>query len=149
MSVCGYCREGCDFSFFSIFCVWGGEASLSIGGRPFACPLTGVPATLPTRATLPTPCRCTRVLQMRTLRCVAVENFRCGKCSLRGWADDNWRDDWVFNYNNNLFLELPVLYDIREALRLGTPIATHLRQFFAPTLADTVWLRENPILARR
>ena len=84
-----------------------------------------------------------------TIRCVVVEKRWCEKCSLREWAGDNWRDDWVFNFNNYLLLELSVLHDIREALRLGTPIATHLRQFFAPTLADTVWLRENPILARR
>ncbi|CAN0357126.1 unnamed protein product [Ectocarpus sp. 6 AP-2014] len=87
--------------------------------------------------------------QGAALRIVDVERKKCNTCNLRGWAGDNFLEDGVFNYNENIVVELRVLYQLRLAFRAGTPVSTWLRTFLQPRLDNMDWLEQNPMLASR
>ncbi|CAN0257207.1 unnamed protein product [Ectocarpus sp. 8 AP-2014] len=87
--------------------------------------------------------------QGAALRIVDVERKKCNTCNLRGWAGDNFLEDGVFNYNENIVVELRVLYQLRLAFRAGTPVSTWLRTFLQPRLDSMDWLEQNPMLASR
>eukprot|EP00903_Cladosiphon_okamuranus_P012692 g11868.t2 len=74
------------------------------------------------------------------LRVVTIERKRCRRCKLAGWAGDDMYEDGVFNYNNNVVLELPLLYAIRRVVSAGTPVSTWARTFLKRLLDDVRWL---------
>lgn len=81
-----------------------------------------------------------------------LEERECRGCNLKGWAGDNIYEDGVFNYNGNVVIELRVLYQLRRAVRAGTPVSTWVRTFLQPRVDDIRWLKasaENRILASR
>lgn len=86
------------------------------------------------------------------LRVVKVERKDCKRCNLTGWAGDDIYEDGVFNYNNNVVLELPLLYAIRRVVSAGTPVSTWVRTFLKALLDDLTWLdasEETRALASR
>lgn len=86
------------------------------------------------------------------LRVVKIERKECRGCNLRGWAGDDIYEDGVFNYNNNVVIELRLLYEIRRAFTSGTPISTWIKTFLAPLADSLAWLDAsdaNRILASR
>lgn len=82
---------------------------------------------------------------------VRVERKVCSdsKCNLRGWAGDDIYEDGVFNYNGDLVNEWRVLYELRRAVRAGTPVTTWVKTFLEklPDVPD--WLEANHGLATR
>ncbi|CAN0372978.1 unnamed protein product, partial [Ectocarpus fasciculatus] len=86
------------------------------------------------------------------LRVVKLERRECRVCNLRGWAGDDIYEDGVFNFNNNVVIEVRLLYDIRRAFSSGTPISTWIKTFLAPLGDSLAWLdasESNRILASR
>lgn len=86
------------------------------------------------------------------LRVVQLERKVCRRCKLTGWAGDDIYDDGVFNYNNSVVLELPILYTIRRAVSAGTSVSTWAKTFLRRLLDDLTWLdasEENRALASR
>lgn len=58
------------------------------------------------------------------VRVVILERKECRGCNLKRWAGDHFREDGMFNFNGNVAIELPVLYQLRQAFRNGTPLTT-------------------------
>lgn len=65
------------------------------------------------------------------------------------WASDNWRDTSVFNFNNNLLVDLALLYKCLAQFIGGTPIQTFFFAHFEPLTTNLGWLSANPDLAAR
>lgn len=83
---------------------------------------------------------------------VEVERKGCKRCNVAGWAGDDIYEDGVFNYNNKVVLELPLLYAIRRVVSAGTPVSTWARTFLERLLGDVRWLDasdENRAMASR
>ena len=83
------------------------------------------------------------------MRVVQLEHKACAGCNLRGWPGDNYLSEGVFNFNCKLLVELPVLHQLREAVRDGDSVTAWWKGFLLARQRDVRWLRRQPLLAER
>lgn len=77
---------------------------------------------------------------------------RCyNKCEIIAyWTSDDWRLTGLFNYRNNLLIELCFLYRCHEALvEDGKSISTFFRGYLSRHLSESRWTEEHPNLAEK
>lgn len=60
------------------------------------------------------------------------------------WASADWRTTGVFNYNNDIPVEMRLLYGCRIAFMGGTLITSLLEDTLDPLRSDPSWTQEEP-----
>lgn len=74
------------------------------------------------------------------LRMVKVERLVCSPCGTEGWAGDNWLSTGVFHFDDETFVQLGVLNEIREAMSSGVPMKAWITSFLRTRQSDPMWL---------
>ena len=67
---------------------------------------------------------------------VRVEGWKCEPCGTYAWANDDWRITGVYNYSNDLRIEILYLHSCRDVFMQGTPIHTFSATFLARLQED-------------
>lgn len=73
-----------------------------------------------------------------------IERRVCLPRGTEGSTSDSWAATGVFHHNNQTFVELDILYRIRNALVDKTPMKTWITDFLDQARKDPAWLSDIP-----